>query len=234
MDKTICINGILQVGDWVLSEPTSFYPGLVGIVTSINPVGSSVHVEETENPTDDVWVDFNNDYSNKRMKEILANIRALYEDESKTADDIMWDVIMSPSELIKLNGEFIKNSDYMDGMLNSGMAAATRAYYELLQVHTWPQQKLYSVYCTTQKNGETGQIIDEGLVLCKAWESACTFYAEFRERYRNGSDGWTDTSRREEGIFSGTDGAGNTFKVQVVEHQLNGGILPFEVLKETE
>ena len=58
--KTICLNGALKVGDTVLSTPISEYSCLVGVVTDIHPLGSKKHDEETENYTDDVWVDFSN------------------------------------------------------------------------------------------------------------------------------------------------------------------------------
>jgi len=97
-----CINGYISVGDIVLSTVDDDYPCLVGRVFCIEPVGSPDRA--TENETDDVYVDFEGDYSDERIREIEKTFSGFF-DEAKTIDDIDLDsVIMSPDCLIRITG----------------------------------------------------------------------------------------------------------------------------------
>jgi len=100
---TECVNGELRPGDLVLSTPDDEYACLVGRVTEIAILGTPEH--ETENETDDVYVDFTEfDYSDQRIAEIEKMISALY-GEKKAFDDCPIDlVIMGPESLIRITG----------------------------------------------------------------------------------------------------------------------------------
>ena len=111
MVKTKCINGYITAGDIVLSTVDDDYPCLVGRVFRIEPVGSPDRV--TENETDDVYVDFDSDYSVERIREIEKTFSGFY-DEAKTIDDIDLDsVIMSPDCLLRITGIDDKTLDWI-------------------------------------------------------------------------------------------------------------------------
>lgn len=102
MADTKCLNGVLRRGDLVLSTADDAYGCLVGRVFNIIPLGAPDR--DTDNKTDDVYVDFSGDYSDKRIMEIETAFSGLY-DESKTMDDIALDyVIMDPECLIRITG----------------------------------------------------------------------------------------------------------------------------------
>jgi len=105
---TICINGDLQVGDVVLSTPADDYACMVGTVLAINKLGSRAHDEETDNPTDDVHVNFMAfEYSEQRFLEITQMLGDLYGRPTMPGTlppvDVD-DVIMSPDVLIRITG----------------------------------------------------------------------------------------------------------------------------------
>lgn len=87
------------VGDFVVSTDSSDYGCLLGVVTSIDRLGTPEH--DTENDTDDIHVDFTVfDYPPERISEIEERFSRLY-GEPKTFDDLpLDDVIMAPEELI--------------------------------------------------------------------------------------------------------------------------------------
>lgn len=218
MSKTICLNGLLKVGDLVMSTPTSDYPCLVGVVTKINPVGSSEHDEETENHTDDVWVNFDNDYSEARQAEILEAIRDLYDDDAKPYDDICWDIIMPPGELIRVDETATGNPAFFNNILDKESVASMYAFIELYRVAAQPSEVTYSVTRYEQTGGKVSRKVEHYPMLHTAWEVACDYYAELREQYRDSTVGWRDVSSREDGIFIGQADDGDYFKVYIQEH----------------
>lgn len=220
--KTICLNGALKVGDTVLSTPISEYSCLVGVVTDIHPLGSKKHDEETENYTDDVWVDFSNNYSNQRQAEILDCFQRLYEDPKKTFDDICWEVIMAPCELIRLDQEIIKSDYLQNSLLNAEATASAYAFAKCLEVCSKPIKNAYSVTRIVCKGGELSQETEYYPAVHTAWDIACDYYAELRSRYRYSTADWKDTSIREKGVFTGHNSIGDYFKIYIQEHARGG------------
>ena len=113
---TKCINGELQIGDTVVSLPCEDYGGLIGVVTDIKPLGSPDR--DTENETDDVYVDFENEYSSYRVEELLNDFRELYGDPEKEWADCALDmVIMPPDVLLKIDWTKISEQEYRNMLL---------------------------------------------------------------------------------------------------------------------
>lgn len=225
MEKTICINGVLKVGDTVLSTPTSDYPCFVGFVTAINPLGSREHDEETENHTDDIWVDFSNFYGAKRREEILKVVRELYDEPEKSWDDICWDIVMAPGELIRLDEDITEGSTFHDRILNAEASASMYAFIESFKCFSEPRDHIYSVTRTVCRNGYVTQKTEYYSAVYAAWETACSYYAELRDQYRYSTAHWEDTSIREKGIFAGRRGTGDYFKICIQKHSI--GCEPF-------
>lgn len=101
MKEINAINGVIQVGDLVISMPSDEYGCLIGTVTQIKPLGSDDR--DTENETDDIYVDFSgSDYSNNRKKKIEEQFSERYS-EHRAFEDLPLDmVIMAPDTLIKI------------------------------------------------------------------------------------------------------------------------------------
>ncbi len=95
------LNGSLTIGDWVLSMPTDEYGCLIGQVTDIAVVGSPEH--DTDNPTDDICVDFTAfEYPAHRKTEIEREFKSVYGD-FRPFDELPLDlVIMCPENLIRI------------------------------------------------------------------------------------------------------------------------------------
>jgi len=106
------INGRLQSGDVVLSNADTDYAYLVGVVIGIIPAGSPSH--DTENETDDVYVDFTSpDYSSERIREIEDHFSKLY-GKSVTYDELsLDDVIMPPDSLLRITDMDPRDISYM-------------------------------------------------------------------------------------------------------------------------
>lgn len=99
-ETTKCFNGMLKIGDRVLVMPNDSYEGLVGIVTDIALLGSEKH--ESENITDDVYVNFENNYSLFQIMLLEIRFSRLY-GEPKNFCDIPLDmVIMNPNSLANI------------------------------------------------------------------------------------------------------------------------------------
>lgn len=125
--KTTCLNGELFVGDLVLSTADDVYPCLIGVVTEIIPLGSPDH--ETENETDDVYVNFEDDFCERRTREIEDIFSGLY-GEKKLIGDISLDVvIMDPDCLIKL----VDVPDSILGWIKESEANAVTYGYKILR-----------------------------------------------------------------------------------------------------
>lgn len=136
---TKCLNGELQIGDTVVSLPCEEYGGLIGVVTDIKPLGSPDR--DTENETDDVYVDFENEYSSYRVEEILDDLRGLYDDPEKEWDDCALDmVIMSPDVLLKIDRAKINEREYRN-LLLSEKRVANWCIKTLLQLFQPEQQE---------------------------------------------------------------------------------------------
>lgn len=218
-NKTICINGVLKVGDTVLSTPTGDYPCLVGVVSAINAVGSEEHDSETENQTDDVHVDFDNRYTENRQAEILEVFRDLYDDYTKSYDDINWEVIMAPGELIRLDVTEKGNPVFYNNILNKESAASLCAFIELYKVCCKPREDVaYSVVSEKREGKNVTTQTDCFLALHTAWESACESYSELREKFKYSTRKWKDTSDRSKGVFSCEAEDGDYFKVYILKH----------------
>lgn len=102
-DTTYCLNGILAVGNMVLSTPEDDFSLLVGQVCEINLKGIPEQKAETENETDSIHVDFAIfDYSDERENEIAAMFSQIYGIPKKFADCPLDDVIMCPDSLINI------------------------------------------------------------------------------------------------------------------------------------
>lgn len=122
--KTKCINGELQIGDLVLSTPEDEYSCLVGRVTDIKLLSDPDR--DTENDTDDVYVDFSESgYSEARVAEIKEMFTELY-DEPKTMDDIPLDMaIIAPMCLIRITD---LDKAQINAFLDKGLIAAEYCY----------------------------------------------------------------------------------------------------------
>ena len=128
---TRCLNGMVNVGDTVVSIPCEEFGGLIGVVTKISAVGTDDH--ETENTTDDIYVDFRNDYGRKRRKEILQEYRELFRDQSKTWEEIGLDmIIMAPDMLLKLDVDSLAQ-DFYKQMLCSHIAISNWCMDQILK-----------------------------------------------------------------------------------------------------
>lgn len=127
---TRCLNGMLSVGDTVVSITTEEYGGLIGVVTEIKPVGSAGR--DTENETDDVYVDFENNYSKRREAEILEYFQDLFEDPERTWEECGLDVIMAPKMLLKIDIDSLSEEQY-EYLLDSEAAVSRWCIQELLK-----------------------------------------------------------------------------------------------------
>ena len=118
------VNGEIRPGDLVISVPADEYSCLIGTVTEIRPLDSPDR--DTENETDDVYVNFaDSEYSNERRAEIEADFSDLYE-KHRPFDELPLDsVIMNPANLIRITGIY---SSELSELLDSGQAA--EAYCE--------------------------------------------------------------------------------------------------------
>lgn len=101
---TRCINGILQVGDLVLSTVDSDLPCLPGRVIAIDLLDSNEH--QTESLLDDVHVDFSvfsDEFSVERWQGI-ADKYALFCENNRSCETISRDdMIIGPDCLIKIS-----------------------------------------------------------------------------------------------------------------------------------
>jgi hypothetical protein len=108
--KTNAINGILHIDDWVIVKPGEDYGLLIGQITAIDKFGTSEH--ETENPDDDVHVDFTAaNYPWERIKEIESQFSDLYAYPRTFNELPLDDVIISPDSLISLVGTDLDKTD---------------------------------------------------------------------------------------------------------------------------
>lgn len=113
---TKCINGELQIGDTVVSLPCEEYGGLIGIVTDIKLLGSPDR--DTENETDDVYVDFENEYSSYRVEEILNDLQEHYDGPEKECADCALDMVIMPLDvLLKIDWAKINEQEYRNMLL---------------------------------------------------------------------------------------------------------------------
>jgi len=201
---TICLNGRLIEGDLVVAAPSSDYSCLIGRVKGIYYVGTPEHDEMTGNPTDDILVDFNNDYGSQRLKEIEEKFRDLYEDDTKTLNDISIDeVVMGPSELLRIDTEKV-GEKYYASLLDSEARTAEWCFNELLNfTNSRPKGTVYTVNI---------EVLEDDLILkeevefnseCSAYEYACERYAKLRETFKYSTeDGWEDMTDRSRGFFA--------------------------------
>ena len=182
--QTICLNGKLREGDLVVAAPSSDYNALIGRVTGIYYVGTPEHDEMTENATDDVLVDFSNDYTDRRISEIEEQFRDLYEDEEKTFDELPIDsVVMAPSELLRIDVEKVGNK-YFESLLSSEARASEWCFSELLNfTNSQPKGTVYEVSVSYRLNGEEFYKEFEFNSECSAYESACEEYVGVLEKF---------------------------------------------------
>ena len=100
--KTNCINGPLGVGDLVLSTAEcAGFPCLPGRVTKLHLLGSEKH--DTQNESDDVYVDFRGCYKMARKREIVSAFTPSYEVPPAFEDIRLDNIIMSPGSLLNIS-----------------------------------------------------------------------------------------------------------------------------------
>lgn len=140
---------------------------------------------------------------------------------------------MPPCELFRLDDAVLNPQNYLDRILDEEAIAYVCAYSLLYQVCAKPGQNQYTVYRTECKNGQITK--KEELFSAKqvAWEIACDYYAELREKYRHNLINWRDTSVREAGRFSGNADNGDFFEVCIKECE-GGGFRMFRFSEDAE
>jgi len=205
MEKhTICLNGKLIEGDLVVTAPCSDYSGLIGRVLAIYYVGTKEHDEMTDNDTDDVLVDFTNNYSEKRIAEIEEQFRDLYDDDEKVFEELPIDsVVMAPSELIRIEPDSV-NDRYMQILLDSDARTADWCFNQLLNfTNAQPKSTVYTVTVATRFDSEGSNEEKEFNTECSAYEYACEKYHELLEeniRYALNHDKWFLSIERSNGF----------------------------------
>jgi hypothetical protein len=101
------INGAVGCGDWVIAVTEKEYAGLIGQVIAIDKLGTGEH--ETDNPGDDIHVDFTRvNYQADEIQTIEANFANLYGEHKSYSEIPLDDVIMAPEMLISLVGRDIE------------------------------------------------------------------------------------------------------------------------------
>lgn len=127
--STKCVNGTLRVGDTVVSTPTDEYGCLVGNVTAIDILGTPEH--ETDNESDDIHVDFENDYSDVRIAELEMQFSGLFSNPMHYNEIPLDDVIMESSDLMLFKDI---TTDKLLWLLKKEVNVATYCYMELIRV----------------------------------------------------------------------------------------------------
>lgn len=100
-NTTRCINGVIRVGDLVLSTIDDIMPCMPGRVVAIDLLGSDEH--RTDSKLDDVHVDFtvfSHFFSEERKQSIANYLSGFYLQQRLVADD---DLIVWPDCLIKIS-----------------------------------------------------------------------------------------------------------------------------------
>jgi len=181
--QTICLNGRLREGDLVVAAPNGDYSCLIGRVKGIYYVGTPEHDEMTDNPTDDVLVDFSNDYSDNRITEIVEHFRELYEDDEKVFDDLPIDsVVMAPSDLIRIDMEKV-GRDYYNSLLEAEARTSEWCFTELLNyTHSQPKRTVYEVTISCCVEGENRNESMEFNTECSAYECASEWFFEMMDK----------------------------------------------------
>jgi hypothetical protein len=101
------INGTVDVDNWIIPVTEKAYAGLIGQVIAIDKIGTEAH--ETENPGDDVHVDFTRVvYSGSEISAIEANFAELRGEHKPFCELPLDDVIMAPEMLVSLVGRDIE------------------------------------------------------------------------------------------------------------------------------
>jgi hypothetical protein len=203
MDKqTICLNGRLKEGDLVVAAPGGDYGCLIGLVKGIYYVGTPEHDAMTENPTDDVLVDFSNDYGDKRIEEIVEQFRDLYDDDEKTYDDIAIDeVVMSPDELLRIDMEKV-GEKYYNSLLDSEARTAEWCFNELRNfINRQPKGTVYEVVVSFRLNDEDIQLEYEFNTECSAYECACRQYVNMLEKFGGQQGSYNYAGERGDSLF---------------------------------
>jgi len=199
--QTTCLNGKLKEGDLVVSAPGGDYSCLIGRVKGIYYVGTPEHDNMTGNPTDDVLVDFNNDYGEKRIAEIVEQFRDLYDDDEKTYDDITIDeVVMAPSELIRIDLDKV-GQDYCNSLMEAEARTAEWCFIELLNyTHSQPKGTVYEVTLLSCVDGDNQSESMEFNTECSAYECASEWFSEMWDKIGR----WpahSGTVRRNDGLL---------------------------------
>jgi hypothetical protein len=212
MDKiTICLNGKLKEGDLVVAAPCSDYKSLIGRVIGIYYVGTSEHDEMTDNFTDDVLVDFNNNYSNKRITEIEKQFRNLYDDDEKTFDDIAIDsVIMAPSELLRIDPEKL-GEGYYTSILDSETRTVEWCFNEYLKfINSQSKSTVYTTIISSRINGTGNNEEKEFNTECSAYEYACEQYSIMIDVFKERQNAWHEVAIRDVNGFTACGGEHGT------------------------
>jgi len=159
---TQCLNGTLKVGDLVMNTVLDDYPTMFGRVLAIHPYGSEEAMDEADNETDNVHVEFNiDDLSESYIAEICEAFSDLY-DEEKTLEDIaIDDVIEAPDTLLCINNI----SDMQRARLLISQSAAESVAFEII-----------SEYATTLRD------LQRNYMLLGRMQQDCEYFLRFGNR----------------------------------------------------
>ncbi|MDR0286814.1 MAG: hypothetical protein LBI03_03775 [Clostridiales bacterium] len=203
MEKTtVCLNGKLREGDFVVIAPNTTYGTLIGYVKAINYVGTPEHDEITNNVTDDVLVDFENDYSEQRIKEIEEQFRDLYDDDTKIFDELPLDlVVMAPNELLRIDIEKI-GEKYYKTLLDSEARTAAWCFNALQNfVNSQPKAMVYEVVVSYRCKDEEGYQEFQFNTECSAYDCACEQYAKILEKFDGQPNSYRYAGERGDSLF---------------------------------
>ena len=203
MDKTtICLNGTIRVGDIVVVTPNDDYCALIGCVTGIYYAGTPEHDEMTNNATDNVLVDFSNDYSDQRIAVIETQFRDLYDDDEKAFDELPIDsVVMAPCALLKIDPDKV-GKDYFNALLDSEARTAEWCFNELLNfINSQPKKTTYEVAVSYRFKGETFNQETDFNTECAAYDFVCRKYVEMIEKFSELPNAYNSTVEREKSFF---------------------------------
>lgn len=140
----------------VISIPETEYACLIGTVIGINPWGTPEH--DTDNPTDDIAVDFTTkEYSKQRENEIAAMFTGLYGKKMDFEECPIDDTIMPSDSLIRITDI---HRIVLADLLKSAESAAAFCKRTQRQSQLFDRlEKNYSEYCESLLGFDKQEII---------------------------------------------------------------------------
>ena len=140
---TQCLNGTLKVGDLVMNTVLDDYPIMFGKVLAINLKGSEEAMDEADNDTDNVHVEFLiDDLAENYIAEICEEFSDLYGCAKLVEDLAIDDVIESPDVLICINDI----SDMQRARLLISQSAAESVAFEVISEYATTLRDLQHNY----------------------------------------------------------------------------------------